>query len=199
LHKTDALSDDKQSLVKGKLYMMAKDVSKRINKSRRRIGAPGFEVDDEEEDVHLSYLDAVVPTAGDPHLTLEILSCSGLISETAGGKLPDPQCGVYWDSTVVGYTTAVSQSIDPVWSIGHTADSGDAPDGNGNFFRMALSRRAEMMSTCNLIIEVADASAIAGSGSFLGSVYMSFWSILRLSGKQMLPLCPLYTCVSMLN
>lgn len=181
LHKTDGIPEEKQSLVKGKLFLLAKDISKRINTKKRIIGSTRFELHEDEEDVTVSFLDAIASSAGEPHITVQILNCCDLL-QMSGSKFPDPKCSIYWDGTLIGSTNPLSQTRNPVWSRDLTEDTTGTTDGSGCFFRISLSRRAEVVSTCNLAFEVFDTANIANSSS-LGCVYISFWSLLRLHGN----------------
>ena len=183
LHKTTSLPEEKQKLVKGKLTMLAKDVSKRINRRQRTADGKGFVIDEDEEEVNMSYLDAVTPTAGEPHLTLQILSCTSLASSSSS-RPPEALCRVIWDGSTIGVTDALPQSADPVWSVDSPMDRTGNKDGGGCFFRIHLSRRAEMTSSANLILEVCDAGNILSEVP-LGSVNLSFWSLLRLHGMSL--------------
>jgi hypothetical protein len=72
LHKSSSLPAEKQRLVKGKLTMLAKDISKRINRRKRTADGQGFVIDEDDEDVAVSYLDACVAGAGEPHMTVQV-------------------------------------------------------------------------------------------------------------------------------
>lgn len=181
LHKSAALPEEKQKLVKGKLTMLAKDVSKRINKRQRTADGKGFVIDDEEEEVAHSYLDAVTQSSGDPHITIQVLRCTGL-ANASSNRAPEALCRVIWDGGVVGVTDTLPQSADPVWSVDNPIDRTASNDGGGCFFRIALSRRAEMLSSSNLILEVCDGGNILSEVP-LGSVNISFWSLMRVHGK----------------
>ena len=181
LHKSAALPEEKQKLVKGKLTMLAKNVTKRINKRQRTADGKGFVIDDEEEEVAHSYLDAVTQSAGDPHITLQVLRCTGLTISTAN-RAPEALCRVIWDGSVIGVTDILPQSTDPVWSVDNPTDRSASIDGAGCFFRIALSRRAEMLSSSSLILEVCDGGSILSEVP-LGSVSISFWSLMRVHGK----------------
>lgn len=177
LHKTPSLPDEKQKLVRGKITLFAKDVSKRIRARKRAADGMGFVIDDDDEDLHFSFFDAVVASSGEPHLTVQLLSCSGL-SESSSSKKPEAFCKVFWDNTLVGLTDIQPQSTNPIWSVGASG----ATDGSGCFFRLDLSKRAEILSSCNLIIEVYDRGNMI-SDTFLGCVSISFWGLLRLHGN----------------
>lgn len=183
LHKISSMSEEKQKLVKGKLTMIAKDISKRINRRQRTADGKGFVIDDEEEDVSMSYLDAVTLSAGEPHMTVQILSCTNLASGLTS-RPPEAMCRVIWDGALIGSTDALPQTADPVWSVDSPMDKTGKSDGSGCFFRIHLSRRAEATSSATLILEAYDVGNIL-SEIFLGSVNLSFWSLLRLHGKYL--------------
>jgi hypothetical protein len=111
-----------------------------------------------------------------------VLSCTGLASSSST-RPPEALCRVYWDGNAIGATDTLPQSADPVWSVDSPADRNGRRDGGGCFFRTHLSRRAELMSSCNLILEVCDGGNILKEAP-LGSVNVSFWSLLRLQGKE---------------
>ena len=182
LHKTMSLPEEKQRLVKGKLTMLAKDVTKRINRRQKTADGKGYVVDDDEEDVALSYLDAITSSAGEPHITVEVVSCTGLAS-TNSERPPEAFCRVSWDGNVIGATDTHSQSKDPVWSIETPTAVNRKKDGSGSFFRIHLSRRAEIMSSCNLVLAVYDRGNLLTEVS-IGAVSLTFWSLLRLEGKM---------------
>ena len=60
-------------------------------------------------------------------------------------------------------SAAISHSQNPVWALENNIADEVILDGNASFFRMFLTKRAEILSNCSLIILVADASPLIGN------------------------------------